>query len=428
MFVGSIQSPLRKFIYEVAPQWCDLPVYVGCSGNFVVERILLKAGIKEIHSCDVSLYTGILGEHLAGRKMSLKVTSDKHQWLEDYIQTSEEALATVTLLLDWSKCWGRSEPYFVQLDKATRENWDSLHSATVERIKTGLEGVRVTEYHNGDVMDFVSSSPNESVFISFPPTYKGGYEKLYSKVDELFDWPRPQYELFDDESNSKLFERAKEKRHWLIAVDREYPEHAEWHCGLFQTSPRMKPLWAYGNVKQTSLAMPHQNLEPVTAERLTGVISGPLEIVSLTQGQFNFLRSQYLSPNIAPASSLLRFAVTANGKLIGCFAVDRCSYGYADAYLMSDFAVSGTSYKRLSKLVLAAVLSKEAKLLMQRSMNGRVRTITTTAFTSKPVSMKYRGLFDVYNRADNHVNYIATAGQWSLEEGFDQWMKHHSNS
>ena len=61
-----------------------------------------------------------------------------------------------------------------------------------------------------------------------------------------------------------------------------------------------------------------------------------------------------------------------------------------------------------------------------QSFNQNVNRIFTTAFTSNPASMKYRGLFTVYNRKETSVNYEAKAGKWSLEEGLKWWLKKHA--
>ena len=88
---------------------------------------------------------------------------------------------------------------------------------------------------------------------------------------------------------------------------------------------------------------------------------------------------------------------------------------------------SADEYRRLSKLVLAAALSKEIKAYLEQVFSKRIDTITTTAFTQKAVSMKYRGLFDLYSRKEGMLNYTAEAGRWSLEEGLKWWLEKHSH-
>ena len=90
--------------------------------------------------------------------------------------------------------------------------------------------------------------------------------------------------------------------------------------------------------------------------------------------------------------------------------------------------------------MLYAALSKETKLLAERLMKRRVHYLFTTAFTNNPNSMKYRGVFDFYNRSEDKewredgtgtshtrwkVNYRGTLGQWTLMEGLEIWKKKH---
>jgi hypothetical protein len=60
-FVGSITQDFRSMLAKVAKQYAGLPVYVGCSGNFTVERTLHQIGFREIHGNDISLYSCAMG-------------------------------------------------------------------------------------------------------------------------------------------------------------------------------------------------------------------------------------------------------------------------------------------------------------------------------------------------------------------------------
>ena len=108
-------------------------------------------------------------------------------------------------------------------------------------------------------------------------------------------------------------------------------------------------------------------------------------------------------------------------------------------YLMSDFPVAPSKYKRLSKLIVYCVLSRESKMLAESLINKRVRSLVTTAFTNNPASMKYRGLLKQLTRQDvdqeeskgrylYKVNYGAPMGRWTLKEGLAQWKKKHSQT
>ena len=141
----------------------------------------------------------------------------------------------------------------------------------------------------------------------------------------------------------------------------------------------------------------------------------------------NAIRSQYLAQHITPCDAPRNYAVLSAGKLIGAFsfALPRGPLP-CDLYLLSDFAVRPTPHKRLSKLILACVLSTEVRHDLEQWLCSRIRALGTTAFTDKPVSMKYRGLFAVHSRGEGMVNYIGPTGRWTLQEGFRWWKQNHS--
>lgn len=138
-------------------------------------------------------------------------------------------------------------------------------------------------------------------------------------------------------------------------------------------------------------------------------MSGPLSLVLLKPGQFNALRSRYLNPRIAPGAANLAVAVKDGaGRVLGVFAMAPSSFTPDEAYLLSDFAVAPTGYPRLSKLIVLAATSSEARLLCQRAFCRR-RAVSTTAFSNNPVSMRYRGLLRLTKRAPR----TRTAGRTS---------------
>jgi hypothetical protein len=64
MFIGSINRYMRCVLESAASQWRGQDIYVACSGNFTVERILSRCGVGRIFSNDVSIYSCALGWHL----------------------------------------------------------------------------------------------------------------------------------------------------------------------------------------------------------------------------------------------------------------------------------------------------------------------------------------------------------------------------
>lgn len=122
-----------------------------------------------------------------------------------------------------------------------------------------------------------------------------------------------------------------------------------------------------------------------------------------------------------------------NSYMLGCPG----GYEGPNIYLMSDFSVSPTCEKHLSKLVLCCVLSKEVRMIAEHLAGKRINLINTNVFSKNPVSMKYRGLFDlavttIKEKDENgnptlyDLSYVAKPGQWTLQEGYELWRRKYS--
>ena len=151
-----------------------------------------------------------------------------------------------------------------------------------------------------------------------------------------------------------------------------------------------------------------------------------VEIRRVALPYFEFVRAKYLAKHIATAAPSAAALVLVDGKVAGAFGIVAERYRSNGAYLLSDFAVSRQG--RLSKLVLYAALSREAQLLIEQVLNRRIRRLLTTAFSEHPVSMKYRGLFKLVSRKPQEdgrfqLNYESPTGRWTLQEGFETWLK-----
>ena len=413
---------MRALISEISRKWQGLPVYVGCSGNFTVERILSKNGIKNVHGNDVSLYSCAIGNYLTGKSTAIEIINPDYEWLSEYLHDNENIIATLLVCSEYFKYIYKELPYYRRIAKAYRDQFDRMQRETIGVVKKAFDGVSLTDFYAGDVIDFMKNAPQDCVAVSFPPTYKGGYEKLYAKFDEVFNWNKPDYVLFDEGRFQNFHDVVMNKKYWLVFKDQEVEDLSSYLLGRVQTSLRSKAVYLYGNAEaKRRLTVPRQVTEKVLFKRATGELNGDLRIVHLTRGQLNTLRSEYLAKGILPASADSSFGILIGEELIGAVAVSRSNYsgGWCDAYIMSDFCIRPSMYKRLSKLVLVAVLSTEMQEIFEQALGIEVKTVGTTAFTQKSVSMKYRGLFEVSSRKEGALNYIARAGKWSLKEGYE---------
>ena len=68
----------------------------------------------------------------------------------------------------------------------------------LENMKTNID----TFYH-GDVMKMLDEIPENCGFISFPPFFKGGYEKMWKEIENFFEYTEPEYEMYFTEDDVK---------------------------------------------------------------------------------------------------------------------------------------------------------------------------------------------------------------------------------
>jgi hypothetical protein len=88
MFIGSVNRYMRCVLESAASQWRGQDIYVACSDNFTVERVLSRCGVGQIFSNDVSIYSCALGWHLTNTLHPFVIKAQEFNWLEHILQWS----------------------------------------------------------------------------------------------------------------------------------------------------------------------------------------------------------------------------------------------------------------------------------------------------------------------------------------------------
>lgn len=442
MFQGTIPTELRSIVAQHARLWpTGANVYVGCSGNLTIERTLAGAVAEQqftLHSNDVNPYSCALGWHYAGDPVpfTLKDESrDELGWLEPSLDGGTGTLATLMLGTHFLHFVGKPGAYHRRMVHAHRDQWERLHSTTVAKLDAMT--LQLATFDPIDVRDYLRETPADAPVASFPPFWAGGYETMFKGIEDHFDWPAPEYDELGDDGKDEILDLVVDRPYWLLGLHYEEPRLAQHRVGYVRTGPRSMPIWVYAKPGITRWVGPQQKTEPVMMPRLGphDELGDDLTLHPLTGGQFNQLRSVYLARGIAPGAPLLSCAVASGGRIIGAFGYLPPKYGL-DAYLMSDFSVAPTPYKRLSKLIVMAAISVEAQQLVQRALSKRVVGWATTAFTNNPTSGKYgRGVpgIKLHSRKpcdqpeyEYQLQYGGPLGQWTLAEALDTWKTKHS--
>ena len=433
MFHGSVPGDLRSIVREHGRHWTDQHVWVGCSGNFTIERVL-HGHVAGLHSNDVQGYSSAVGMYLADRDVPFTLKDeyrDELAWLLPYLETPAGTLATIMLGTRFLQWVGKEGLYYDRMLRAHQDQFGEVHAKTVEKIESA--DMRIDSYHAMDVREWLRDVvPADDAVAMFPPFFAGDYESQFAMIDEFFDWPEPTYPELDEAGKDELVALVKDRPNWLIGLHIERAELRPFLRGRVQTSNRGVPIYVYSSGEVSRIVRPRQQVERIPMPKIgpDDLIdpAGVMKIHPLTGGQFAMIRSQFMAKSIKPGSPLLACGVSVDGKIIGAFAYLPPKYDPDCVYLMSDFPVSWSRHKHLAKLVIVAAMSQEAKQLVQRPLAHLVTSLSMTAFTHRPVSMKYRSLMKLASRkpADDGVHefqlqYEGPMGEWTLQEGLTMW-------
>nr|WP_243460413.1 hypothetical protein [Streptomyces sp. M54] len=351
---------------------------------------------RPVHGNDIQAYSCALGWYLAGDPLPFTLREDHERelgWLHPYPEDRSDLLATLMLGTRFLQYVGREGVYYQRMMAATQDQWPRMHEKTATKLRA-LE-TRLGSFFAGDVRDYLDQVPPEAPVVMFPPFYAADYQAQFASIDAAFDWPPPSFDELTEEGKERIIEQVQDRPNWVLGLHIERPELRHRLAGVVQTANRGLPIYVYAASGPRRIVRPRQPTEAIPMPKIgkDDVLGDRMSLHILTGGQFAAIRSQFMSKTIKPGSELIACGVAVDGKLIGAFAYLPPKFDPNTAYLMSDFPVAWTKYRRLAKLIVMAASTKEAQLLIQRSLSKRITGWATTAFTDRPNSAKYgRGI------------------------------------
>ncbi|KPL72272.1 hypothetical protein ADN00_15770 [Ornatilinea apprima] len=434
MFIGAINSDVRKFLASLTPVLKDKKIIVGCSGNFTSEAVLTQVvQPKGIFSNDVSLYSGCAGAYLTDQEFRLQIKDEGFEWLAPYLKSTADKLSVVMILLDMLQ--------FEKLDNIHRKrmwqnylaNFDTLFEKTNARISVAR--IKIDGYYAGDVYDhFCQNDHSDSVFMCYAPTYAGGYERMYKRLGQIFEWDEPSYTMLDDAARDRLLDWMR-KRQYVWYDDRIIP-------GLdpimVQKSGRARAVYIYSNITEKPVYLRDKLLTGLPKLRLANLhteitANSTVKLVPIKTSDLARFKNAFLGKNILFGQGTWAFAVMVDDQTVGFIEFAKEKFGHSGLYINSDFAIPGTRYKRLSKLVVSLAVSGETRKMMERINMLRLKSLSTTAFTERPVSMKYRGVLNLVKRGvapdgKHYLNYEGEFNQLTWKEVLHEWLTKHGST
>ena len=438
MFIGSIPNQ----VLEQAGRAVDFTnwkrAFVACSGSFKIERFLAKRcpGI-EITGNDVSLVSCALGSLAAGEPLEFTFVQEL-EWLEP-LRVVADPVGRVGLLMIALNCGtyatGATNRYKAGHLGQIKERAEPLAEAARAKIVKALDELDLVAFEPGDFISLALKAAEDGQgVVSFPPTYRGGYERQYRFLTANVQWPSPSYEVFNPSDLGKFVDRLDAIGNpWLIFTDQAIDDRepvTEFQAG------RAKPIFGYSNSSHHAALTTRRpattpfNYVPLDVSKL-----GPrskVELVPATSGQASYIKDIYLAKNIKHAPGMANLLVYVDGMLAGLmiFALSRHQvYDPNEIYLLSDLSLSREG--RISKLIARLATSKPVISWLESRFLRRFAYVVTTAFSKHPVSMKYRGVFDLLKRTETAGGFMLNYGKPTTREKVETiyrwWWREHGS-
>lgn len=430
MFIGSVPKQSVQQLLAVAGLTEKDRIYVCCSGQFRVESALREQlpGLW-ISGNDVSLLSCTLGCWLSEQPLTFRFTGDL-EFLEPLAPANDLRwrLAALLFALDYSG-FKTTNAFGVRQREALAANAVTLLQSLYDRLEKYAE-IKLDDFYAGDLRDQAQRAlASGGIILTFTPTYKGGYERAYKALMANVAWEAPDYRLWDNSSLPEFLGHLERERGRYYAYC-DYPLDGFSPLAKFERG-RGHTVWLYGNHGQQS-SLRAESIKnqpflysPVKVQNLTAGTA--VNLVEIDSRRFNFLRERYLSRGIEFSNSVKHFLVLLDGDLAGGIAYQRSQYGdVTDLYLLSDFSIVREG--KISKLIALLATSRELTRQVERVYGQRFTHLYTTAFTDKPISMKYRGVFEVSSRKPGMINYVSEIRPDNLQALYGVWWKRHAKN
>ena len=427
MFVGAINHRIRTLLHNERSVLAGRSICVGCSGNFTIEKILSPLGV-EIHSNDISLYSTLIGNHLAGRETRLEVANERYAFVREYLRDEVSKIAAAALVFEMIKHEKQNNLQQIRLFNHYRREFEGLHSASVQRITEAVQGVRIRDYSTRDVHQLYRDDRfQDHVKAAFLPTYAGGYERMYGRLEDIFHWDKPDFDTLTPERLEETISFMRQGDYLFMAdFDR-----GEDDLVAVVDAGALKRVYLHSNLpfKRAYLGLRANMRDPgfkFLPDDYEIKQSARINLVKTDNQTMNYYKSLFLKKSIKHTAGSLCLLVFLDEYLMGMliFTLSRKGGGPNEIYMLSDFVVKSKT-ARLSKLLLYITRSRELHELLRKHFVMPITGIMTTAFTDKPVSMKYRGVYKLEKRGKGFLNYYAETGVMTLEEGLKKWHGKH---
>jgi len=337
---------------------------------------------------------------------------DRLGWLEDYNdKTKKRQLALALYAASLQKFFmsksARNDAIFNALRIKAKESIEKTEKAN-ERL---LKMLTTCEYHVGTLQDAINCK--KVVFFNYGKdkrqkrTFKLIQEN--SDLDIDFSVSRNEYynlveslpkdTFFYFISNSPFLSNMHKLAMFNTSVGDRWSAGRFLYCNKPTSVSEVSTSYK-GNHLEVNEIVPPDDLEVVNPKSL--------KVVRVSSDYLLCLQKKYIKKVDQVSKCTYAFVVMYDKYTLGGFGFTLPQHKGYDLFQLTDFCTNN-AIPRLSKLILFCIQEYSVQRELSRRMHKLVEKVISCAYTHKPISMKYRG---VYTKVKDHCtsSYLAYEG------------------
>lgn len=349
---------------------------------------------------------------IANGKQVLKY-KDKLAWLEDYNNPTPQrqlalALYAVKLQKFFMSDSARNKSIFEALKVKAKESIEKTEKAN-ERL---MELLTTCEFHVGTLQDAIKEK--KVIFFNY-----GRKEKTQTRTFKLISENSDLSMEFDMKRNDyyELVESLPKDTYFYYFSNSPYLSNM-YKLAMFNSSSgdrRSAGRFLYCNKppNETEVSTSYSSTvvevnEIVPPDDLEINDPKKLRIGRVSSDTLLYLQKKYIKKVDQVSRATYAFVVMYDKYTLGGFGFTLPQHKGYDLFQLTDFCTNN-AIPRLSKLILYCIQSYYVQREVSRRMHKLCEKVISCAYTHKPVSMKYRG---VYTKVKEHCtsSYLAYEG------------------
>lgn len=428
MFKGTTPPEVKLLLSDLLREVKKKDIYIGCSGNYTTDKLVAGMGFT-VHSNDVSLYSKLISDILLGTTTEVTVTN---QVLAEQFDTWEDSpykkLVQVMYAMRLSEFVRQKNDYERYMYDGFMAQSQTYYKKTCEKLAKGAFNFQIADFSFCDFLDFLKSKKGKGVGISFPPTYKAGYERIFKYVEESFAYEHAHYNVFDPKNGETIFAELLEEDENVIYSDRDWPNLHQWLIGKCVIGSGKHSVYMYSSVRRDKRYFIEKSKEIQASKykvvetdyRFTADTKITVECCPVSD--INYFKAFFMSNKVDYSTGGdLGFVFLADGRAFGFLVFSKQLSSITEIFMQADF-VANSDMPKLSKLLIMLAKSAELRRLIARKWGNYFTRIKTTVYTDKPVSMKYRGVWSLIRRDKGKLMYGSEFEEQSFNNIYTQWL------